>query len=216
MLRSSDRDQKKLEVSDGVRRPRILHPNLVCVWNLVSVSVYFCMSLSVSFSCHNSLIVFEMQKFEISSVSCLKLWNQQGEGWQKNLSQKSWPTFWKMLHNGLDCVFIPVQSEAVFMCKHTQITSLIISIPKLSFLYLCSAGSKGCSAKSSHFMLNPITISPHLCRNNRNCRQDETWGCCWRNCECIFDLRKKKGFFLFLELPKPRVLISFKLKKLGN
>jgi hypothetical protein len=31
--------ETKLGVSDGVRRPRILHPNLVCVWNLVSVSV---------------------------------------------------------------------------------------------------------------------------------------------------------------------------------
>ncbi len=111
-------------------------------------------------------------------------------------------------------VFVPVQSGAVFMCKHTQITSRIILFPKLSFLYLCSAGSKGCSAKSSHFMLNPITIFPHLCRNTRSCRQDESWSC-WRNCECIFYLRKKNCLLLFLELPKPRVVISFKLKSLG-
>lgn len=87
---------------------------ILCVWNLVSVSLYFCMSLCLSVSCHNSLIDLEMQKFEISIVSCLKLSNQQGEGWQKNLSQKSWPIFWKMLHSGLDCIC----SSAIWSCFH--------------------------------------------------------------------------------------------------
>jgi hypothetical protein len=87
---------------------------ILCVWNLVSVSLYFCMSLCLSVSCHNSLIDLEMQKFEIFIVSCLKLSNQQGEGWQKNLSQKSWPIFWKMLHSGLDCIC----SSAIWSCFH--------------------------------------------------------------------------------------------------